>query len=147
MAQLHKRFSDEQIRVLFQGYYQGQFSRVDLQEMLDIGKTRFFALLSEYRRDPETFTIVYQRAASTKLSAEVEASMPRSTYYDVVKKNPEAVTEYQEVVDANARHQLGMILFHKTETLQKFIEDGLSKGIPPRERLALYKALNELEGV
>ncbi len=60
MAQLHKRFSDEQIRVLFQGYCQGQFSRVDLQEMLDIGKTRFFALLSEYRRDPETFTIVYQ---------------------------------------------------------------------------------------
>ena len=45
MAQLHKRFSDEQIRVLFQGYCQGQFSRVDLQEMLDIGKTRFFALL------------------------------------------------------------------------------------------------------
>lgn len=38
MAQLHKRFSDEQLRVLFRGYCQGQFSRADLQEMLDIGK-------------------------------------------------------------------------------------------------------------
>jgi len=75
MAQLHKRFSDEQLRVLFRGYCQEQFSRADLQEMLDIGKTRFFALLSEYRRDPETFTIAYQRAASTKLSAEVEAEI------------------------------------------------------------------------
>ena len=75
MTQLHKRFSDEQLRVLFRGYCQGQFSRADLQEMLDIRKTRFFALLSEYRRDPETFTIAYQRAASTKLSAEVEAEI------------------------------------------------------------------------
>jgi hypothetical protein len=75
MAQLHKRFTDEQLRVLFRGYCQGQFSRADLQEMLDIGKTRFFALLSEYHRDPETFTIAYQRAVSTKLSAEVEAEI------------------------------------------------------------------------
>jgi hypothetical protein len=75
MAQLHKRFSDEQLRVLFRGYCQGQFSRADLQEMLDIGKTRFFALLSEYRRDPETLTIAYQRTASSKLSAEVEAEI------------------------------------------------------------------------
>ena len=75
MAQLHKRFSDEQLRVLFRGYCQGQFSRADLQEMLNIGKTRFFALLSEYRRDPETLTIAYQRTASSKLSAEVEAEI------------------------------------------------------------------------
>jgi hypothetical protein len=57
MAQLHKRFSDEQLRVLFRGYCQGQFSRADLQEMLDIGKTRFFALLSEYRRDRRDHSI------------------------------------------------------------------------------------------
>lgn len=72
--------------------------------------------------------------------------IPRSTFYDVVKKNPEAITEYQEIVEANARHQLGLILFHKNEILQKVIEDGLSEGTPPRERLAIYKALNELEG-
>jgi len=33
MSQIHKRFSGEQIRVLFQGYCQGQFSRSNLQEL------------------------------------------------------------------------------------------------------------------
>lgn len=36
MSQIHKRFSDEQIRVLFQGYCQGQFSRSNLQELLAV---------------------------------------------------------------------------------------------------------------
>jgi uncharacterized protein (DUF2249 family) len=48
-------------------------------------------------------------------------------------------------VDTNARHQLGLILFHKNEILQNVIEDGLSEGTPRRERLAIYKVLNELE--
>ena len=53
MSQIHKRLSDEQIRVLFQGYCQGQFSRSNLQELLGIGKSRFFALLKAYRHDSE----------------------------------------------------------------------------------------------
>ncbi len=81
----------------------------------------------------------------TVVDACKEVGIPRSTYYDVVKKNPEAVTEYQEIVDENYRHQLGLILFHKNEILQKVIEDGLSEKTAPRERLAIYKALNELE--
>ena len=81
----------------------------------------------------------------TVVSACKEVGIPRSTFYDVVKKNPEAVTEYQEIVEANACHQLGLILFHKNEILQKVIEDGLSEGTPPREQLAIYKALNEIE--
>ena len=82
----------------------------------------------------------------TVVAACKEVGIPRSTFYDVVKKNPEAVTDYQEIVDANYRHQLGLILFHKNEILQKVIEDGLSDNTAPRERLAIYKALNELEG-
>ena len=49
MSQLHKRFTDEQIKVFFQGYGQGKINRADIQEMLSIGKSRFFALLKEYR--------------------------------------------------------------------------------------------------
>jgi predicted DNA-binding protein YlxM (UPF0122 family) len=81
----------------------------------------------------------------TVVAACKEVGIPRSTFYDVVKKNPEVVTEYQEIVEANARYQLGLILFHKNEILQKVIEDGLSEDTAPRERLAIYKALNELE--
>jgi len=75
MSQLHKRFTDEQVRVLFQGYCQGQFSRSDLQELLGIGKSRFFVLLKAYRQDPEGFGVEYRRTAPPRLSAEVEAAI------------------------------------------------------------------------
>ena len=105
--------------------------------MKDIAKTsRVNTALQVFQRMNDGMTVV----AACK-----DVGIPRSTFYDVVKKNPEAVTEYHEIVEANARHQLGVILFHKNEILQKVIEDGLSDSIAPRERLAIYKALNELE--
>jgi len=90
--------------------------------------------------------IQHMNDGMTVIAACKEVGIPRSTFYDVVKKNPEAVTEYQEIVEANARHQLGVILFYKNEILQKVIEDGLSDNTSPRERLAIYKAMDELEG-
>jgi predicted transcriptional regulator len=89
--------------------------------------------------------IQHMNDGMTVVDACKEVGIPRSTYYDVVKKNPEAITGYQEIVEANARHQLGVILFHKNEILEKVIENGLSDNTAPRERLAIYKTLNELE--
>ena len=73
-----------------------------------------------------------------------EVGMPRSTYYDIVNKNPEMITEFQEMVTANAREQLGIILIHKNQILQKIIQDGLSDETAPRDRLAIYRGLSEL---
>lgn len=78
MVQLHKNFTDEQIKVLLQRYCQGKMRRADIQEILDIGKTRFFALLKTYRQTPETFSIAYQRKSPTKLSAEVETEVEKA---------------------------------------------------------------------
>ena len=75
MTQLHKRYTDEQIGVLLQGYCEGLLSRTEVQQMLGIGKTRFFALLKGYRRDSEAFSIAYQRATPSRLSATVEAAI------------------------------------------------------------------------
>ncbi len=75
MGQLHKRFTDEQVRVLFQGYLQGQLSRADLQEMMGISKTRFFALLKRYRQEPTSFSLAYRRSMPGRLSAAVEAEI------------------------------------------------------------------------
>ena len=72
MNQIHKRFTDEQVKVLFQGYGQGKIKRADIQEMLSIGKSRFFALLKEYRRDPGAFSVAYQRRTSARLPEDVE---------------------------------------------------------------------------
>jgi len=72
MTQVHKRFTVEQVQVLFQGYLQGNLSRVEVESLLEIGKTRFFALLKAYRRDPQTFTIAYQRISPGRLSDQAE---------------------------------------------------------------------------
>jgi hypothetical protein len=78
MGQLHKRFTDEQVRMLFQSYVQGQLSRADLEEMMGISKTRFFALLKSYRQDPAGFSLAYRRATPARLPTAVEAEIERA---------------------------------------------------------------------
>lgn len=75
MDQIHKRFSDEQVKVLFQCYTKGSITRDELEKILQINKTRFFAMLKEYRRDPASFTITYKRATPARLSAETDAAI------------------------------------------------------------------------
>lgn len=75
MDQLHKRFGVEQVQVLLQGYVQGTMTRSEVEEMLQINKTRFFELLRAYRQDPEAFSLEYERATPAHLSAEVEAAI------------------------------------------------------------------------
>ena len=55
MAQIHKRFTDDQVRGLFERYVRKEVARKYLQEMLGISKSRFFVILNEYRKDPEKF--------------------------------------------------------------------------------------------
>ena len=72
MDQLHKRFSVEQVKLLLQRYTEGKLVRAELEEVLGLGKTRFFALLKEYRYDPKTFSIDYERRTPRRLSKETE---------------------------------------------------------------------------
>ncbi len=61
MTQLHKQFTVEQIKVLFASYEQGHLSRNEIENTLGINKTRFFALLKQYRNNPDAFSIDYHR--------------------------------------------------------------------------------------
>ena len=72
MAQIHKKFTVEQIKTLFAAYEQGHISRSEIENTLGIGKTRFFVLLKQYREHLETFSIDYQRKSKGRLSGEVE---------------------------------------------------------------------------
>ena len=45
MAQIHKKFTVDQVKVLFSSYQAGHISRAEIENTLGIGKTRFFALL------------------------------------------------------------------------------------------------------
>ena len=75
MVQIHKRFTDEQVKVLMRGYCQGTLPRSQIEAMLGIGKTHFFALLKAYRQDPDGFTITYERHTVRRLSTDVESAI------------------------------------------------------------------------
>jgi hypothetical protein len=77
MTQLHKRLTDDQIRVLLHGCCQGLLVRSEIQGILCIGKTRFLALLTKYRQDPEGFAVAYERQTPGRLSVDAEAAIER----------------------------------------------------------------------
>ena len=82
MTQLHKRFTDEQIRLLFKRYCEGLMPRIEIQEIIGVNKTRFFALVKTFRLNPEVFFITYLRNGSPKLSEQVEAEIKQELLRD-----------------------------------------------------------------
>ena len=72
MVQIHKKFTVEQVKVLFAAYEGGHISRDEIERTVGIGKTRFFTLLKQYRGHPDTFQIAYERKSKARLSAELE---------------------------------------------------------------------------
>ncbi|NIS61729.1 MAG: hypothetical protein GTO13_13825 [Proteobacteria bacterium] len=66
MVQLHKRFTDSQVRELIERYLRKEIERRYIQEVLGIGKTRFFALINAYRHGPHEFSIHYKRNTKTR---------------------------------------------------------------------------------
>ena len=78
MVQLHKKFTDNQVKELIERYLNREIERHYIQEVLGIGKTRFFALIKTYRRNPHEFSIHYTRHTSTRrISQNVEDSILR----------------------------------------------------------------------
>jgi hypothetical protein len=66
MVQLHKRFTDSQVKELIERYLSKEIERGYIQEILGIGKTRFFALVNAYRRSTHEFSILYKRTTKTR---------------------------------------------------------------------------------
>jgi len=82
MEQMHKRFTAEQVGVLLKGYCQGTLNRATIVEVLGIGKTRFFALLEQYRRDPDKFSLAYRRGTPPRLPPSVEREIEKELMLD-----------------------------------------------------------------
>ena len=66
MGQLHKRFTDEQVKDLMQRYVKKELKREHIEQTLKIKRRQFFKLLKEYRSNPEAFSIQYQRQIKTR---------------------------------------------------------------------------------
>ena len=71
--QIHRRLSDEQIKVVLEKYIGGEIGRAKAQEFLSIKKTQLFVWVKRFRQNPNTFSTQYKRSKTTrKIEKEVE---------------------------------------------------------------------------
>jgi hypothetical protein len=83
MVQLHKRFTDSQVKELIERYLKEEIERRYIQEVLGVGKTRFFALVKEYRTNAKDFSIHYTRTTTTRtIAQEVERNILRELHIE-----------------------------------------------------------------
>jgi hypothetical protein len=76
MVQLHKRFTDSQVKELIERYLSKEIERRYIQEVLGIGKTRFFSLVNAYRNSAHEFSVQYRRSTQTRaIPQAVEATI------------------------------------------------------------------------
>ncbi len=75
MAQLHKRFTDDQVKAILRNYSEGQMCREEAQEILGISKSRFFFLLKAYRANPAHMKIEYIRKSPGRINPEEEQTI------------------------------------------------------------------------
>ena len=66
MSQIHKKLTDAQVKEFLQKYLNKEVERKYLQEILGIGKSRFFEIIQSYRKNPNTFSVDYKRSADAK---------------------------------------------------------------------------------
>jgi len=88
MKQLHKKFTDFQIKDLMTRYLKKEVERKDLQKVLGIKKTRFFALIKRLKEDPENFSVSYFRSMPTRtISKAIETNIIKelNTEKDLIK--------------------------------------------------------------
>jgi transposase len=72
MSQLHKRFTSDQVKELLDRYLKKEIERKYIQQILKIGKSRFFMLLQRYKEHPQLFTVDYERNTPPRISKDVE---------------------------------------------------------------------------
>jgi hypothetical protein len=72
MSQIHKRFTSDEVKELLERYSKKEIERKYIQQILGTGKNRFFMLTSQYREDPQRFTIHYERNTPARISKDIE---------------------------------------------------------------------------
>lgn len=75
MSQLHKRFTSDQVKELLERYLKNELERTYIQEILGIGRRRFFTLVKEYRENPHQFNIQYERISPPRIPPGLEETL------------------------------------------------------------------------
>lgn len=97
MAQLHKNFTDSQVKDLMERYLKKEIKRSYLQEILSIKRRRFCTLVKRYREDPNSFSIQYQRKKKSRtISLAVEKNILKELTFEqkLIKDKDIALKSY-----------------------------------------------------
>jgi len=74
--QLHKNFTDGQVKSLFEKYSKKEIKINYILQMLRIKRRRFFELLAKYRKDPDNFSIQHdRRTINRKIDPEIDKNI------------------------------------------------------------------------
>jgi hypothetical protein len=76
--QLHKNFTDGQVKSFFEKYSKKEIKLNYILQILRIKRSRFFELLTRYRKDPDNFSIQYKRETSNyRIDPKIETNIIR----------------------------------------------------------------------
>lgn len=65
MGQLHKQFSDDEVKQYLKWYEDKVFTKAEVLQALGIKDSRFYALLAQFRKQPTAFSVAYHRSRAT----------------------------------------------------------------------------------
>ena len=65
-TQIHTKFNNDQVKELLRKYINREVERKYIQEILGIGKSRFFEIVQDFRSAPNTFSVEYKRSSPTR---------------------------------------------------------------------------------
>ena len=71
MVQIHKEFTDSQVKELIERYLKREIKIHYVLEILGIKRSRFFVLLKQYKECPNKFSIQYLRNTKTRTIPQV----------------------------------------------------------------------------
>jgi hypothetical protein len=81
--QIHTKFTNEQLKELLQKYINKEVERKYMQQILGIGKSRFFELVAAYRTNPKKFSVEYKRSAQAKrIAPQIQESIIKELAID-----------------------------------------------------------------
>jgi hypothetical protein len=64
--QMHKRLTDEQVRMILRRYTAKELTAAEAIELLGLKRRQFFEWAQRYRKDPVGFTVQYQRSEKNR---------------------------------------------------------------------------------
>jgi len=74
--QLHKNFTDSQVKSFLKSYLDKEIKINYILSILGIKRRRFFELLAKYRKDPDNFSIQYEkRTINRKIDPNIERNI------------------------------------------------------------------------